>query len=110
VAWTVLVCGFILPFLLLLSRKIKMRPLPMLLLSSVILGSMWLDKFLLIAPSLWSGPGVPLGLLEIFITLGFFGIMALCILVFLGRFPLLPHADPLFYYGLERMAEKKEYP
>jgi len=100
VAWTVLLLGFILPFGLLLSRRIKLRPLPMLVVSSVILGTMWLDKFLLIAPSLWTGPGLPLGLTELCISLGFFGIMGLCILLFLGKYSLLPYGDPLLYYDL----------
>jgi len=105
VAWTVLIFGFIIPFILLLSRRIKKRPLPMLALSSVILAAMWLDKFLLIAPSLWTGNGLPLGLAEIFITMGFFGIMSLCILGFLNRFPLLPYGDPLFRYHLEHIPD-----
>ena len=105
VAWTVLLLGFVLPFVLLLSRKVKMHPLPMLAISFIILATMWLDKFLLIAPSLWTGPGLPLGLAEVFISLGFFGIMGLCILLFLGRFPLLPYGDPLFHYDLAQFTE-----
>ena len=106
VAWTVLTLGFILPFVLLLSRRIKTRPLAMLALSFVILGAMWLDKFLLIAPSLWRGPGLPLGLAEILITMGFFGIMAICILVFMKKYPLLPYGDPLFHYDLTHAQQK----
>jgi Ni/Fe-hydrogenase subunit HybB-like protein len=108
VAWTVLAFAFVVPFLVLLNRNIKTRFLPMLILSSVILCGLWLDKFLLIAPSLWSGEGLPLGLAEAMITLGFLGIMALCILFFLNRFYRLPYGDHLFHYGLARLTEKKE--
>lgn len=94
-ALTVLTVCFILPFLVLLNRRVKARPGPMFILGTVILVGMWLEKFLLVVPSLWSGPGLPLGLNEVLITLGFFGVMALGITVFLGNYPLLPFADPL---------------
>lgn len=95
-AWTILVVCFVFPFLVLLVRRIKMRPIAMLVLCSIMLGGMWLERFLLIVPSLWQGAGLPIGLPELLITLGFFGIMALCVLLFLARYPLLPIGDPLF--------------
>lgn len=94
-SWTVLTVCFILPFLVLLSRRLKMQPWAMFTLSGLILVGMWIEKFLLVAPSLWPGPGLPLGLTEFLISLGFFGIMALGITIFLQRFPWLPFADPL---------------
>jgi len=94
-AWTVLAICFIFPFLVLLRRRIKMQPLPMLVLSCIMLAGMWLERFLLVVPSLWHGFSIPLGLTELLVTMGFFGIMALCILLFLRKFPVLPFADPL---------------
>jgi len=94
-SWTVLAVCFIFPFLVLLNRRIKMQPMAMLALSTVILVGMWLERFLLVAPSLWQRDSLPLGLTELLITMGFFGIMALCVLLFLRRFPVLPFADPL---------------
>jgi hypothetical protein len=102
-AWTVLVICFALPFVLLLSRKIKMKPFPMIILSAVILIGMWLERFLLVAPSLWKGPDLPLGLMEIAITAGVLGIMGGCIVAFLERFPVLPVGDPLMQGVLERV-------
>jgi len=95
-AWTVLIICFVGPFVTLLNRRIKMKPLPMLVLSSVILAGIWLERLLQVAPSLWKEGGLPLGFTEIFITGGFFGLMALCLLLFLRCVPLLPTADPLF--------------
>jgi len=95
-AWTVLVVCFALPFAVLLSRKAKMRPGLMLTLSGIILIGMWLERFLLVAPSLWKGKELPLGLAEILISLGFLGLMGLSLLWFFNRFPLLPISDPLF--------------
>jgi Ni/Fe-hydrogenase subunit HybB-like protein len=100
-AWIVLGLCFALPFVVLLSRKAKGRGGPMMLLSVIILVGMWLERFLLVAPSLWKGPGLPLGLSEILISLGFLGLMALSVLWFLNRFPRLPLSDPLFLDGLE---------
>jgi len=97
-AWTVLAVCFILPFVTLLSRGLKKRPPAMLAVSIVILCGMWLERFLLVAPSLWPGPALPLGLVEAAITAGFLGIMGLCIVLFLGRFPMIPLADPLLRF------------
>ena len=72
VAWMVLGMIFAIPFVLLLSRKIKMKPLPMMILSGIILAGMWLERFILVAPSIWKGEGIPMGLLEVLITAGFF--------------------------------------
>jgi hypothetical protein len=106
VAWTVLAMVFAIPFVLLLRRKIKMKPLPMAILSGIILVGMWLERFILVAPSIWKGQGIPIGLLEVLITAGFFGIMGLCIIFFLGRVPLLPISDPLFRKSIEPHEEK----
>jgi hypothetical protein len=104
VAWTVLIVSFALPFVFLLSRRIKLRHGFMVILCSVILIGMWLERFLLVVPSIWKNDRLPLGLLELFITLGFFGIMGLCVWIFLHRYPLMPVSDPLFWKGLERIS------
>ena len=106
VAWAVLAMIFAIPFVLLLSRKIKMKPLPMIILSGIILAGMWLERFILVAPSIWKGQGIPIGLLEVVITAGFFGIMGLSIIFFLRRVPLLPISDPLFRKSIEPHEEK----
>lgn len=95
-AWTVLAVAFALPFLVLLNRDIKMKRVPMTILAAVILAGMWLERLLLVAPSLWKAKTLPFGPTEVLITAGFLGLMALCILFFLRRFPMLPVSDPLF--------------
>jgi hypothetical protein len=95
-AWAVLTVCFLIPFVVLLSRKVKMRPNPMILLSVLILIGMWFERFLLIAPSLWKGQTIPFGFEEVFITAGYFGGMGLTVLYFLNKFPILPVSDPLF--------------
>ena len=107
-AWTVLVICFGIPFIILLSRKIKSQPKPMMALSALILVGMWLERFLLIAPSLWKGQEIPLGLSELLITAGFLGAMALTVIFFLNKFPLLPLSDPLFCEALEAARAENE--
>jgi hypothetical protein len=101
-AWIVLGVCFVLPFVVLLSSRIKMKPLPMLVLSAIILAGMWLERFLLVAPSLWKRPGMPLGLLEAAISVGFLGAMGAAILLFLQRFPVLPAGDSLLRRGSDQ--------
>lgn len=100
-AWIVLFVCFAMPFVVLLNRRIKMKPFPMLILTTIILAGMWLERLLLVAPALWTGSGFPFGFTEIFITAGFFGTMALCIMAFFRLFPLLPVSDPLYHEQLE---------
>jgi Ni/Fe-hydrogenase subunit HybB-like protein len=101
IAWTVLVVCYALPFAVLLSKSVKMKPGAMIALSAVILSGMWLERFLLIVPSIWKGTELPIGIIELLITAGFFGIMALCVLFFLKKFPMLPISDPLLRKSLQ---------
>ena len=104
IAWAVLIITFAVPFAVLLNRKIKMMNFPMLVLSMIILAGMWVERFLLVAPAL-ENAGEPLfGVMEILITAGFLGIMGLCVLTFLKKYPVIPVSDPVFIAS----AEKKE--
>ena len=78
----------------------------MLVVAGIILIGMWLERFLLVAPSLWKGQDLPLGLSEFLISLGFLGLMALSLLWFFKGFPLLPVSDPLFQETLEEDGDK----
>jgi hypothetical protein len=108
IAWIVLVLILITPFLGLLRRKSKMNPLAILIISGMILVGMWLERFILVAPSIWKGEGLPLGLLEALISAGFFGVMALSLITFLQRVPFLPLSDPLFRKFVEFHEEKEK--
>jgi hypothetical protein len=104
-AWITFVMVFFLPFILLLSRKIKLKRVPMISLSVVILAGMWFERFILVVPSLWKHGGIPLGITEVLITAGYLGIVGLCVTEFLARVPSIPFSDPLFR---EAMAMNKE--
>jgi hypothetical protein len=87
-AWFVFTVCFILPFLILLNRKIKMMLKAMIVLCSIVLGGIWLEHLLLIGPAL-SGhrETLPLGVWDGVMTLGFLGLMVFSLVVFLNRFP-----------------------
>ncbi len=105
-SWIVLFGFFIIPFVVLLRRSIKMKPLAMLALCSLILVSMWLEKLLLVAPTIWKAGSIPIGPIEIAITAGFFGLVALSMLLFLRKFPILPVSDPIFH--LSQVPEERD--
>ena len=60
-AWIVLFGCFLIPFVTLLSREVKRRPRGLLTIALVVLVSMWLERFMLVSPSLWKGEFLPLG-------------------------------------------------
>ncbi len=101
-AWAVLFMVFVIPFLTLLSRNIKVKRIPMVILTLMILVGLWMERFLLVVPSLWVGkPGIPFGFLEVLVSAGFLGLVWLCITLFLSHVPVLPVSDPLFHKFLE---------
>jgi hypothetical protein len=74
----------------------------------MIMGGMWLEKLILVAPSLSKGGEIPLGATEVFVTAGFLGIHGLCLTTFLRRVPPVPLSDPLFRQWAERRDERLE--
>ena len=79
-------------------------------LSVIILVGMWCERFLLVAPSIWKGEEMPLGLIELSITAGFVGMIGLTAMVFLMKVPFLPVSDPLFQEETVKLVDelKKE--
>ncbi len=53
-AWVILFMILIIPFFVLLSRKVKLKRGPMIGLTLLILVGMWLERFILVAPSTWN--------------------------------------------------------
>jgi hypothetical protein len=89
-AWTVFIVSFVIPFFILLNKNIKTKPKFMIVLCSIVLVGIWLEHLLLLGPAL--SPHVaalPLGPSEGLVTLGFLGLMALSLVLFLRLFPAL---------------------
>jgi len=89
-AWTVLLVSLIIPFLLLLSRRVKESPRTILPITLLILVGMWIERYILVVPSLWHQTGLPLGRIELLITGGFLAAVALSYSAFLSAFPVPP--------------------
>jgi hypothetical protein len=91
-AWTVFIVSFVIPFLILLNQKVKTKPVIMIGLCSVIIAGLWLEHLLLVGPSLTpQAQSLPLGTAEGLIALGFFGLLAFAVTLFLRFFPdLIP--------------------
>ena len=94
VTWAVIILAFAAPFTVLLSRAVKTHSGGLTAIAVVVLVGMWLERFLLVSPSLWHGDGVPLGVVEILVTTGVLGLFAYCYASFLETFPILPVSDP----------------
>jgi Ni/Fe-hydrogenase subunit HybB-like protein len=89
-AWAVFLVVFILPFLILLSQKIKTKPIFMIILGSVVGIGIWFEHLLLIAPAMNPDTAkLPLDYTDGLISLGFLGLMALAVTYFLRLFPEL---------------------
>jgi hypothetical protein len=95
-AWIIFLMIFALPFILLLSRKLKLHRVPMALLSLAVFVGLWLERLILVAPSLWMRGTIPLGVPELVVTAGFLGVAGLSVTLFLRKVPALPVSDPLF--------------
>jgi hypothetical protein len=94
-AWIVLLAAFVVPFVLLLSREIKRHALGLSVVAVIALAGMWLERFILVGPSLVKGEQLPIGPVEVLITAGVGALFALSYTGFLERVPVLPTTDPL---------------
>jgi hypothetical protein len=80
----------VIPFLILLNKRVKERPLIMIPLCAFIVVGLWLEHLLLVGPAL--NPGLatlPVGPGDLLITVGFLGLMAFSVILFLRIFPEL---------------------
>ncbi len=87
-AWFVFIICFIIPFIILLNKKIKTKPQFMSILCTVVIMGIWLEHLLLIGPALTQhSSSLPLGLADGLIFLGFLGLIVLAVTFFLNLFP-----------------------
>jgi hypothetical protein len=87
-AWTIFIVCFIAPFLILLNKKIKTKPVPMAMICTVVIIGIWFEHLLLLGPALnHEAHAIPLSISDGLISLGFFGLMAIAVGYFLNIFP-----------------------
>ena len=93
-AWATLTCVFIFPFLALVPRTNKIAKPIVVFIAGVSLTGLWIDKFVLVTPSLSNT--INIGLTQILITLGFLGAFITMFLLFMRTFPSIPVGDKFF--------------
>jgi len=87
-AWGVFIVCFVAPFFILLNKKIKTKPVFMLIICSVVIIGIWFEHLLLLGPALsHHADSIPLGITDGLISLGFLGLMATAIRYFMNVFP-----------------------
>lgn len=95
---TAIILCFVVPFAGLLGRKPKMTPVWLGGVTALALLGIWLERWLLIAPSLHEAGTPTLTFWEPLIALGFLGLFALSVRWFLSTFPAIqvwqPPQDP----------------
>jgi hypothetical protein len=99
ISGAVVILVFVLPFVGLLTRPPKKAPPVLAFFCTLILVGHWLERFLLIAPSMWEGEELPLGVPEIAVGLGFLGLFLASYLWYLRRAPILPSPAALAARG-----------
>ncbi|MDX1578615.1 MAG: hypothetical protein R3266_09020 [Gemmatimonadota bacterium] len=93
--WLQMILIFVLPFPFLLGRKPKMNPQWLALVATIILLGFWVERYNMVAPSLWTREGIPLGLPEVLISVGFLGLFALPYAAYVTTFPKVPMHETL---------------
>ena len=100
-SWAVLILCFVIPFFVLLFRKAKLNPKMFFIISIIIIAGIWLERFMLIVPSVWNQGGFPFGIIEIAMTAGFAGLFLAVIAYGYSLFPIVPVTDPLLESNLK---------
>lgn len=88
--WLQMALVFMVPFALLLFRRPKMDSRYLSLVGLILLVGFWLERYMLVVPSIWKGEGIPFGWPEIAITVGFMGLFGLSYSLYASLTPKLP--------------------
>jgi hypothetical protein len=91
----VVMACFVIPWTLLLSRGMKKIRSSFLAVSTLILVGIWLERFVVMVPSVWRGDNLPIGLGEVLMPLGFGGVMVLLVCWVLSKIPATPVTDKM---------------
>lgn len=100
-AYIVLLLSFVLPFVVLLRKKIKMNPNAMKIIAFMVLLGYWFERMLLIAPAVAKTEIFPINLIQVALTIGFMGLFIGAVQYFWNKFPIVAFGDPMLKYSLE---------
>ena len=107
----VVTCIFAIPFILGLSKQIKMSPMTFMPVVAISFIGVWLERFFLIAPGTWYfnrhegsyEPGITgLLLFDVVVFVGFLGLFCLCYTRHLYKHPVMVISDPRLDQGINR--------
>lgn len=101
-SWGGLALSVFIPFIIFLSQRVKRLPWVLLSVGILIAIGLWLERYVLIVPSLWTRETAPLGWIEAGITLGYLAGWGLSEIFFLRHFPIIPFAQSLPSAVLEK--------
>jgi hypothetical protein len=87
------VVNWLVPFVVLMSARAKRSPRVLGAVSALVLAGRWLDLYVMVMPSRWSGPRF--GVIEIAVIAACGSLAYLVLLHGLSRAPLVPMHDPL---------------
>ncbi|MYL06017.1 MAG: hypothetical protein F4012_04180 [Gemmatimonadales bacterium] len=93
--WLQMVLIFALPFPFLLGRSPKMSSRWLAFVGLLILIGFWVERWNMVAPSIWHGEGLPLGMPEAMISVGFVGLFALAYGAYSTTFPKVPMRETI---------------
>jgi hypothetical protein len=79
-----------------LRRSMKADPAKLFAVSLWVVLMVWLERLILVAPTVWPGPDFPFGWLELLVTAGFAAAFIYLFTQALNRVPILPVTDPIF--------------
>jgi len=91
----VVVMCFLMPFGMLLSRGLKKIPVAFMSALSIIAVGVWLERFLVVTPSIWMEDTLPLGPLEVCMALGFLGAFVGFVAKIMAQLPPVPFTDEM---------------
>jgi hypothetical protein len=93
-AWIVFAVSFVIPFFILLNKKVKTMPAFMMVLATFMIAGIWLEHLLLVGPAMsHAAQTLPLGIKDFLITLGFLGLMLMALNSSLRQFPELARTE-----------------
>ena len=104
-AWATITCVFVIPFVTLIPRTTKIVKPALVTIASISFLGLFLEKIVLIYPSIVHH-NFHFGIESILISLGFLSLFLLCIIRFLGYFPIFASKDP---YLIKKLTKGDEH-
>ena len=99
----VIMMCFLGPFAMLTSRSLKKIPAAYLTVTVILAIGIWLERFWVVMPSIWTEDSLPLGPVEIGMTLGFLGAFILVVTKFLSMVPTVAITDEYMEHDPEHV-------